>query len=102
MPPSNGRIALVTGSAQGIGRSIALRLADDGFDIAVNDIPSKAENLEALKHQIIDDKGRKVVVVPGDVSKEDDVKAMIESVVESLGGLDVVSTYRSAHDDVLL
>lgn len=95
MATSNGRIALVTGSAQGIGRSIALRLANDGFDIAVNDIPSKAESLEDLKHEIINDKGRKAVVVVGDVSKEEDVKQMIESVVESLGSLDVVSICRS-------
>lgn len=88
MSSSQG-VSLVTGSGQGIGRAIALRLADDGYDVAVNDIPSNRENLETLKAEI-ESKGRKALVVTADVSQEDQVKHMVDTVVETLGGLDVV------------
>jgi NAD(P)-dependent dehydrogenase (short-subunit alcohol dehydrogenase family) len=82
-------IALITGAAQGIGRSIALRLATDGFDIALNDLPAKHEQLHALAAEI-ENFGRKTCIVPADVSEENQVKQMIDSTVEQLGGLDVV------------
>ncbi|KAF8881757.1 hypothetical protein BD779DRAFT_1545148 [Infundibulicybe gibba] len=82
-------VAAVTGSAHGIGRAIALRLADDGFDIALNDVPSKVEALETLAQEI-SQKGRRSMVVVGDVSVEDDVKSLVSHVGASLGGLDVM------------
>jgi NAD(P)-dependent dehydrogenase (short-subunit alcohol dehydrogenase family) len=45
-------VALVTGSARGIGRAIALRLADDGFHVAINDVQQNVEGLLELKHEI--------------------------------------------------
>jgi NAD(P)-dependent dehydrogenase (short-subunit alcohol dehydrogenase family) len=89
-PPSS-RVALVTGAAQGIGRAISLRLADDGFNVALNDLPSKSAELEALKAEIAE-KGREAIVAPGDVSSEDDVISMVDTTVSRLGSLDVVCT----------
>lgn len=87
-------IALVTGSARGIGRAIALRLAQDGFDVAVNDIAARKGELEDLQKQITStNEGGRCAIVPADVSSESEVKGMIESVVQELGGLDVVSTF---------
>lgn len=83
------RIAIVTGAARGIGRSIALRLADDGLDVAVNDIAQQKESLDGVVKEI-EAKGRKAVAVVADVSKEEEVKAMIEKTVEALGGVDCV------------
>ncbi|KAF8885362.1 NAD(P)-binding protein [Infundibulicybe gibba] len=80
------RAAIVTGAARGMGRAIALRLASDGFDVAVNDLPSGREGLETLAAEITH-KGRKAMVMTGDVSKEKDVKALVESTVETLGDL---------------
>ncbi|KAI0329864.1 NAD-P-binding protein [Cubamyces sp. BRFM 1775] len=83
------RVALVTGAAQGIGEAIAMRLADDGLDIAVNDLPQKRDQLETVV-EAIRAKGRRAYAVTGDVSDEDSVVAMIKTTVEELGGLDVM------------
>lgn len=88
--PPQTRVAIITGGAQGIGRAIAIRLASDGLDIAVVDVASKLEALDAVVKEI-EGKGRKAVAVTADVSKEDDVKAMVEKTVAELGRLDVVS-----------
>ncbi|KAF8132600.1 hypothetical protein EV363DRAFT_1329072 [Boletus edulis] len=82
-------IALITGSAQGIGRSIALRLARDGFDIALNDVSSKRDQLCAVADEI-DKIGRRTLLVPADVTVEEEVKGMVQDVSEHLGGLDVM------------
>ncbi|OAX38513.1 NAD(P)-binding protein [Rhizopogon vinicolor AM-OR11-026] len=89
-------VALVTGSAQGIGRAIAIRLAQDGFDIALNDLPAKKAVLEDLAAELErggESEGSyypKTCVVTGDVSEEDVVKSMIDAAVDVLGSLDVM------------
>ncbi|KAK0186484.1 NAD-binding protein [Armillaria mellea] len=79
---TEGSVALVTGSARGIGRAIALRLANDGFNLALNDIASQKENLEILCSEI-EALGRKALIYIADVSKEDET-------VGVLGRLDVM------------
>lgn len=83
------RVALVTGAAQGIGRAISLRLADDGYDVAVNDLDIQSSQLEILSSEIRK-KGRKSIVLLADVSSEEDVEAMVKRTVSELGGLDAV------------
>ncbi|KAK1228325.1 hypothetical protein PQX77_008636 [Marasmius sp. AFHP31] len=86
------RVAIVTGAAQGLGRSIAARLFQDGFNIAINDIPEKSKQLEELAREIEGSSGEagRVLVVLADVSVESEVKGMVERVVEELGSLDVM------------
>ncbi|KIK54410.1 hypothetical protein GYMLUDRAFT_232112 [Collybiopsis luxurians FD-317 M1] len=88
MADSKG-FAFITGSAQGIGKAIALRLAKDGFDIAINDIPSKNAQLKDVEKEI-QVLGRKTGIFAGDVSNEESVKGMIEGAVKHFGSnLDV-------------
>ncbi len=86
---SQGRVALVTGAGQGIGRAIALRLASDGFDVALNDLQANEANLVSAL-AAIEAVGRKGCYIFADVSQETEVEEMISKVVEELGGLDVV------------
>ncbi len=83
----NGKVALVTGAAQGIGRGIALRLARDGFDIALVDL--KEDKLDAVKKEV-EALGRKASTFSADVSKRDDVYAAIDHAEKTLGGFDVI------------
>ncbi|KAJ3718108.1 hypothetical protein DFJ43DRAFT_779356 [Lentinula guzmanii] len=83
-------IAFVTGASQGIGKGIATRLASDGFEIAINDIAAKSSALEAVKKEIQELTGKHALICVGDVSVEENVKAMIDEVVKTFGSLDVM------------
>ncbi|MEA2227286.1 MAG: meso-butanediol dehydrogenase / (S,S)-butanediol dehydrogenase / diacetyl reductase [Solirubrobacteraceae bacterium] len=83
------RVAIVTGGARGIGRGIALRLADDGIDIALADLPSMRSESEGVADEVRA-LGRRAAVVDVDVSDPGQVDAMVRSVVDDLGGLDVM------------
>jgi enoyl-[acyl-carrier protein] reductase III len=97
-----GKLALVTGGSRGIGKAIAMRLAEAGADLVLNFVSSRAaaddtaEEIAAL--------GRRVAVVQADVSEPDDVAAMIEFIGETFGRLDILvnnaatSDYRSILD----
>jgi NAD(P)-dependent dehydrogenase (short-subunit alcohol dehydrogenase family) len=87
--PSQKRVALVTGGAQGLGRAIALRLASDGLDVAVDDIPPKLQLLEEVVNEI-KAMGRNAIALTLDVTKEKEVEAMVDQTVAELGQLDVV------------
>jgi 3-oxoacyl-[acyl-carrier protein] reductase len=76
------RIAIVTGAARGIGASIALRLAEDGHDIAVLDLD---EASCAATVAAVIDRGRRAIAVGADVADEAAVKAAVARIVEALG-----------------
>ncbi|KAJ6581048.1 hypothetical protein B0H19DRAFT_930334 [Mycena capillaripes] len=89
MSAAQNRIACVTGAAQGIGRAIALRLAEDGCDVAVGDLPREMASLKQLVDEI-QLKGRKAVAISVDVTKEAEVDDFVSSTVKDLGGLDIM------------
>jgi meso-butanediol dehydrogenase / (S,S)-butanediol dehydrogenase / diacetyl reductase len=83
----NGKVALVTGGGQGIGRGIALRLAKDGADIAVVDL--NEDKMTAVANEV-KALGRKATTFKADVSKRDDVYAAVEHAEKELGGFDIM------------
>lgn len=83
----NGKIALVTGAGQGIGRAIALRLARDGANIALVDLSDDGTNAVAEEIRKI---GQKATTFKADISKRDQVYAAIDHAEKELGGFDVI------------
>jgi 3-oxoacyl-[acyl-carrier protein] reductase len=83
-----GKIALVTGAARGIGRGIALVLAEKGADIIINDKKMNYEG-EALSNQI-KAMGRRTLLVEADVSVETEVKQLFSSIHKQFGRLDIL------------
>ena len=92
-PIGSRRVAIITGAAEGIGRAIALRLAQDGFDLGLFDLPKAKERLEGLAKELKGGHGAKVVVVEGDVTREEDVQRLVEAVVEGLGNIYAVRSF---------
>ncbi|PFH49363.1 hypothetical protein AMATHDRAFT_4952 [Amanita thiersii Skay4041] len=84
---STRRVAVVTGASSNIGRAIALRLADEGFDLTINS--SEPYKLYAIA-DMIRQKGRKVIIVVGDVSDESVAENIVTQTVRDLGTLDVM------------
>ena len=83
----DGKVALITGGAQGIGRAIALRLAKDGADIAIVDLDEAKAKTVA---QAVEELGRKATHFRADVSNRDEVYAAINYAEKELGGFDIM------------
>lgn len=83
----DGKVALVTGGGQGIGRAIALRLANDGADLAIVDVNEEKTKTVADE---VRSAGRKATTFKADVSKRDDVFAAVDHAEAELGGFDVM------------
>jgi len=83
-----GKIALVTGAQQGIGRGIALAFAREGADVAVNYLDDRVA-AEQVKREVCA-AGRRAVLVQADVARPTDAQTMVAQVLSELGGLDVL------------
>ncbi len=83
------RSAIVTGSAQGIGRGIALRLASDGLSVTLADLPTSEEGLRSASDEILQ-AGGACRIAPADVSVPADVDRLVADHVAAFGGLDIM------------
>jgi acetoacetyl-CoA reductase/3-oxoacyl-[acyl-carrier protein] reductase len=83
-----GRRALITGSARGIGRAIARALASEGADIAINYQSSETDAI-ALANEL-NETGRKTLLIKGNVSERSTWNSMVEQIGKSWGRLDIL------------
>lgn len=84
----SGKVAVVTGSSRGIGKAIALRLAQEGYDIVVNYARSKTAAEETARE--IEALGRKALVVKANVGDVEKIRAMFAKIDETFGRVDVL------------
>ncbi|MFM7427351.1 MAG: glucose 1-dehydrogenase [Elainella sp.] len=89
-----GKTALITGASSGIGQAIAVRMAQEGCNIAINyrSKPDEAQRTEATALQKASEAGNSVqsLLVQGDVAQEEDVLRIIGTTIEKFGGLDIL------------
>lgn len=83
-----GKTALVTGASRGIGKAIAIELAKNGANVAVNYAGSKEKAEEVVAE--IKQLGRDAIAIQADVAKEEDVSQMVDEVIKTFGSLDIL------------
>lgn len=83
-----GRVALITGADSGIGRAVALAFAREGADIAVSYLKEQIDAQETKR--VVEDAGRRAILLPGDLAEEGPCAAAVEQTVRKLGRLDVL------------
>lgn len=95
-----GKVALVTGAAQGIGKAVALLLARNGADIVVSDINLEKAEETAKEVQVL---GRKALAIKVDVAKSNDVDKMVQAILAQFGHIDIlINNAGIARDKLIL
>ncbi len=94
------KVALITGATRGIGKQIALTLAEQGYDIAVN-YRTANEELEETKKEI-ENKNVKCIPVQGDVSNFEDTERFVKEIIEKYGKIDVLVNNAGITKDTLI
>jgi NAD(P)-dependent dehydrogenase (short-subunit alcohol dehydrogenase family) len=84
----NGKVALITGGDSGIGRAVAIAFAREGADIVLSYL-NEHEDARSTA-DLIEQAGRKVAVVPGDITSEKHCQSLVQTAVHELGGLDIL------------
>ncbi|MEK3645298.1 MULTISPECIES: 3-oxoacyl-[acyl-carrier-protein] reductase [unclassified Aeribacillus] len=96
----SGKTALVTGGSRGIGRAIAIDLAKNGADVAVNYSGNEEKANEVVEE--IESLGRKAFAIRANVANADEVNSMVNEVIERFGRLDILVNNAGITKDNLL
>ncbi|MCM3614539.1 SDR family oxidoreductase [Microbacterium enclense] len=94
-----GKVALITGGDSGIGKAVALAYAREGADVAIAYLNEHEDAEEARR--FVEDAGRRVILLPGDVSDPAHCRDLIAQTVQQLGKLDVLvvnAAFQMSHD----
>ena len=94
------KVAMITGATRGIGKQIALTLANEGYNIVLNYRTENDELIQAKNE--IESKNVKCLTVQGDVTNFEDCKQMIESAIKEFGKIDVLINNAGITKDMLL
>src|SRR6266571_4159504 len=95
----HGKVALVTGAAQGFGFACARRLAEAGAAVVLAD---RREDRLAAAARRLEDSGARVATATGDVAREEDAERLAATAVERFGGLDVLVNNAGVFSNFLL
>jgi len=95
-----GKVAVVTGASRGIGRAIALKLADEGAKVVVNYSGSQAKAEEVVA--MIQENGGEAIAVQASVSQTEEVTALMDTAVKTFGSLDILVNNAGITRDNLL
>ncbi|WP_239491103.1 SDR family oxidoreductase [Luteitalea sp. TBR-22] len=97
-----GRKALITGGDSGIGRAVAIAFAREGADVLISYLPEEERDARETCRWV-EEAGRRIVPVPGDIQHEDHCQQLVARAFDELGGLDIVvnnAAYQVTHDDL--
>lgn len=94
------KVVVVTGASRGIGKEIALKYAENGYNVAINYVSDKT-NVEELEKEF-KEKGAEALIVKADVSKLEQVQEFIKAVIEKYGKIDVLVNNAGITRDMLL
>lgn len=83
-----GKVALVTGASRGIGKAIALKLAEHGADVVINYV-SSAKGAEEVKEEIIK-MGRKAITIQADVADRSALERLVKETIDNFGKIDIL------------
>jgi len=96
-----GRKAIITGGDSGIGRAVALAFAREGADVLISYLDEEPDAQET--RQIVEDAGRKAVLVPGDIGDEAHCREIVDRAAGELGGVDILvnnAAFQRTHESI--
>lgn len=94
------KVVLVTGASRGIGKEVALKYAENGYDVAINYVSNKTD-VESLRKEF-EEKGVSSLILKADVSKADEVENLVNQTIEKYGKIDVLVNNAGITKDNLL
>lgn len=81
--------SIITGGDSGIGRAVAIAFAREGADVLISYLPEEEEDAQQVRQEV-EAAGRKVVLVPGDISRADHCRSLVGRAVEEFGRIDIL------------